>query len=102
MRRALNVFLVVLWLGLTLPQAHVQAEDERRDEEERKLRQAQQEKKKPPETAAQAVRSLVEAERNFYRTGQEQGTRAAFLTFLADSGIVFRPGPVMAGKPGTN
>jgi ketosteroid isomerase-like protein len=93
-RRALSLFLIVLGIGLTLPRAHVRAEDERREEKERKLRQAQQKKKKPQETAEQAVRSLVEAERNFYHTGQEQGTRAAFLAFLADSGIVFRPGPV--------
>jgi ketosteroid isomerase-like protein len=49
----------------------------------------------PAETpAADAVRAMVDAERKFYQTGQEQGTRAAFLAFLADDGIVFRPGPV--------
>ena len=37
---------------------------------------------------------MVEAEKKFYQTGQEKGTRAAFLAFLADDGIVFRPGPV--------
>jgi ketosteroid isomerase-like protein len=37
---------------------------------------------------------MVEAEKKFYQTGQEQGTRASFLAFLADDGIVFRPGPV--------
>jgi hypothetical protein len=95
MRRALTVSLFVLGLSFSLPRHSLRAEDERREEEERKLRLAEaQKKKKPPETAAQAVRSLVEAERNFYRTGQEQGTRAAFLAFLADSGIIFRPGPV--------
>lgn len=46
------------------------------------------------ETPAEAVRAMVEAEKKFYQTGQEQGTRAAFLAFLADDGIVFRPGPV--------
>jgi len=46
------------------------------------------------ETPADAVRAMVEAERKFYQTGQEKGTRAAFLEFLADDGIVFRPGPV--------
>jgi ketosteroid isomerase-like protein len=46
------------------------------------------------ETAADAVRALVDAERKFYQTGQEKGTRAAFLAFLAPDGIVFRPGPV--------
>lgn len=43
---------------------------------------------------ADAARAMVEAERKFCRTGQEKGTRAAFLAFLADDGIVFRPGPV--------
>jgi ketosteroid isomerase-like protein len=43
---------------------------------------------------AEAARAMVESERKFYRTGQEKGTRAAFLAFLADDGIVFRPGPV--------
>jgi ketosteroid isomerase-like protein len=46
------------------------------------------------ETPGEAVRALVDAERKFYQTGQEQGTRAAFLAFLADDGVVFRPGPV--------
>ena len=45
-------------------------------------------------TPEEAARAMVEAERKFYQTGQEQGTRAAFLAFLADDGIVFRPGPV--------
>lgn len=43
---------------------------------------------------AEAVRAMVESERTFYQTGQEKGTRAAFLEFLAYDGIVFRPGPV--------
>ena len=43
---------------------------------------------------AEAARAMVESERKFYQTGQEKGTRAAFLAFLADDGIVFRPGPV--------
>lgn len=95
MRRALHVFLIVLGLGLSVPRALVHAEDERPEEEERKLRLAEaQKKKKPAETPAQAVRSLVEAERKFAHTGQEQGTRAAFLAFLADSAIIFRPGPI--------
>jgi ketosteroid isomerase-like protein len=46
------------------------------------------------ETPADAVRSMVDAEKKFYETGQEKGTRAAFLAFLADDAIVFRPGPV--------
>jgi ketosteroid isomerase-like protein len=46
------------------------------------------------ETPDEAARAMVQAEKRFYETGQEQGTRAAFLAFLADDGIVFRPGPV--------
>ncbi|HEX8077036.1 MAG TPA: nuclear transport factor 2 family protein [Chthoniobacterales bacterium] len=46
------------------------------------------------ETPAEAVRAVVDAERKFYQTGQEKGTRAAFLEFLAPDAIVFRPGPV--------
>jgi ketosteroid isomerase-like protein len=46
------------------------------------------------ETPADALRAMVEAERKFYQAGQEKGTRAAFLEFLADDAIVFRPGPV--------
>src|SRR5580765_1873095 len=43
---------------------------------------------------AEAARAMVESERKFYQTGQEKGIRAAFLAFLADDAIVFRPGPV--------
>jgi ketosteroid isomerase-like protein len=43
---------------------------------------------------ADAARAMVESERKFYQAGQEKGTRAAFLAFLADDAIVFRPGPV--------
>lgn len=42
----------------------------------------------------EAARAMAESEKKFYETGQEKGTRAAFLTFLADDGIVFRPGPI--------
>lgn len=42
----------------------------------------------------EAARAMVAAERKFYQTGQEKGTRAAFLAFLADDGIVFHPGPL--------
>ena len=42
----------------------------------------------------EAVRSMVDAEKKFYETGQAKGTRAAFLEWLADDAIVFRPGPV--------
>ncbi|HVR98666.1 MAG TPA: nuclear transport factor 2 family protein [Thermoanaerobaculia bacterium] len=41
--------------------------------------------------------SLVQAEVAFSRWSVEKGMREAFLAFLADDGILFRPGPV-AGK----
>jgi ketosteroid isomerase-like protein len=50
------------------------------------------------ETPEQAVRAIVDGERRFYEMGQEQGTRAAFLEFLADNSIVFEPGPVDGKK----
>ncbi|HMF58548.1 MAG TPA: nuclear transport factor 2 family protein [Pyrinomonadaceae bacterium] len=40
------------------------------------------------------VRSLVETERAFSATAVAHGIRDSFLAFLADDGIVFRPGPV--------
>lgn len=46
------------------------------------------------ETPMEAARAMVDAEKKFYQAGQKQGTRPAFLAFLADDGIVFRPGPV--------
>lgn len=46
------------------------------------------------ETLDEAVRALTNAEKKFFETAQEKGTRAAFLEWLADDGIVFRPGPV--------
>jgi hypothetical protein len=45
-----------------------------------------------------SLRSLVEAERSFAKTSMEKGIRDAFLTYLADDAIIFRPKPVMA-KP---
>lgn len=38
--------------------------------------------------------ALVEAERSFAHTSQTEGMRTAFLTFLADDAIVFRPRPI--------
>jgi ketosteroid isomerase-like protein len=37
------------------------------------------------------LQRLVETEQNFARTASEKGTKAAFLEFLADDGIVFNP-----------
>ncbi|HEU4929884.1 MAG TPA: DUF4440 domain-containing protein [Candidatus Krumholzibacteria bacterium] len=43
----------------------------------------------PPDVA-----SLVAAERAFARASAEKGTRAAFLVYLADDAVLFRPEPV--------
>ncbi|HEY0370190.1 MAG TPA: nuclear transport factor 2 family protein [Chthoniobacterales bacterium] len=38
--------------------------------------------------------AIAENEKKFYEMGQDAGTKAAFLQFLADDSIVFHPGPV--------
>lgn len=54
--------------------------------------------------AAQAVRlqsdlaSLIAAERAFARTSAVQGTRDAFLAYLAEDAVIFRPFPVNGRK----
>jgi ketosteroid isomerase-like protein len=45
-----------------------------------------------------SVRAVVDAEQSFCRTAAEKGTRAAFLSFLADSAVLFIDKPV-AGRP---
>ncbi|HNR39329.1 MAG TPA: nuclear transport factor 2 family protein [Acidobacteriota bacterium] len=45
-----------------------------------------------------ALRELVASERAFARAADEGGIRAAFLSFLAPEGVVFRPRPV-PGRP---
>jgi ketosteroid isomerase-like protein len=40
------------------------------------------------------VRVLVENERAFAEAAAERGVRSAFLSFLSDDGVIFRPGPV--------
>jgi ketosteroid isomerase-like protein len=45
-----------------------------------------------------ALTSLIEAERAFSKASEEKGIRDAFLTYLAEKAIVFRPGPVL-GRP---
>ena len=37
------------------------------------------------------LRSMVETERAFARMSEERGTRPAFMAFIADDGILFRP-----------
>ncbi|HTD95058.1 MAG TPA: nuclear transport factor 2 family protein [Chitinophagaceae bacterium] len=43
---------------------------------------------------AGTLQSLVEAEKAFAATSAARNTRDAFLAYLSDSGIIFRPGPV--------
>lgn len=40
---------------------------------------------------ASALQSMVDTERAFARMSEEQGTRPAFISFIADDGILFRP-----------
>ncbi|MEP6743348.1 MAG: nuclear transport factor 2 family protein [bacterium] len=47
---------------------------------------------KPP--AAPVLQSLVDTERAFARTSEEKGIRPSFMEFIAEDGILFRPGPV--------
>ncbi|MGH9557119.1 MAG: hypothetical protein ACRD2Y_14980, partial [Terriglobales bacterium] len=39
------------------------------------------------------LKSLVETEREFSKTSEKKGVREAFLTYLADNAILFRPNP---------
>ncbi|MGI9054535.1 MAG: nuclear transport factor 2 family protein [Pyrinomonadaceae bacterium] len=47
--------------------------------------------KKPVQKSVSALQKLVETEQSFAKTAEEKGTKAAFLEFLADDGIVFNP-----------
>ena len=42
------------------------------------------------------LEALVDTERAFARTSEEKGTREAFMAFIADDGILFRPTAVKA------
>jgi len=44
--------------------------------------------------AARPIDSLIGAERAFSALSVAKGMRAAFLTYLADDAVVFRPGPI--------
>jgi ketosteroid isomerase-like protein len=48
--------------------------------------------------AGPELKSLVETERAFARMAEEKGTRASFMEFIADDGILYRPGPVNGKK----
>ncbi|MFN2533476.1 MAG: DUF4440 domain-containing protein [Pyrinomonadaceae bacterium] len=43
---------------------------------------------------ASALRSLVSVEQEFSKTATDRGTRDAFLAFIADDGVLFRPSAV--------
>jgi ketosteroid isomerase-like protein len=44
------------------------------------------------------LKSMVDTERAFARTSEEQGTRESFAAFIAADGILFRPTPVFGKK----
>ena len=44
------------------------------------------------------LEQLIQTERDFSRTSELKGMRDAFLAYLADDGILFRPGPVLGKK----
>jgi len=48
----------------------------------------------PGQSGSRALQSLIEAERSFSRLSEEKGLKEAFLTYLADDSIIFRPKPV--------
>jgi len=52
----------------------------------------------PPPADVPSALALVEAERAFAKDAAAQGTRSAFLKWLAPTGVVFRPGPVNGWK----
>lgn len=53
-----------------------------------------------PETQPmrQALATLVETEKEFSKTSVSKGTQEAFLTYLDEDSIIFRPGPVAGRK----
>jgi ketosteroid isomerase-like protein len=50
------------------------------------------------QSGSQTLQSLINAERSFSKLSEEKGVKEAFLFYLADDSIVFRPKPV----PGRN
>jgi ketosteroid isomerase-like protein len=52
----------------------------------------------PGQSGGRTLQSLIEAERAFSRLSEEKGIKEAFLTYLADDSIVFRPKPVPGKK----
>ena len=52
----------------------------------------------PGQSGGRTLQSLIESERAFSRLSEEKGIKEAFLTYLADDSIVFRPKPVPGRK----
>ncbi len=52
----------------------------------------------PGQSGGRALQSLIEAERAFSKLSEEKGIKEAFLFYLADDSIVFRPRPVPGRK----
>jgi ketosteroid isomerase-like protein len=50
------------------------------------------------QSGGRALQSLIEAERAFSKLSEEKGIKEAFLFYLADDSIVFRPRPVPGRK----
>lgn len=50
-----------------------------------------QETPKSASTSTTAFQSMVDTERAFAKMSEEQGTRPAFMAFIADDGVLFRP-----------
>jgi ketosteroid isomerase-like protein len=92
------LFRCVAALALAIVSVSVQAKSEEKEpeltEEQKEAAEAFAHRITHPPTPDEAVRAMVAAERKFYQTGQAQGTRAAFLAFLADNAVIFRPGPL--------
>ncbi len=44
------------------------------------------------------LQSLIDAEKSFAQTSKAKSTKEAFVSFFSDSGLIFRPGPVLAKK----
>ena len=52
----------------------------------------------PGQSGGRTLQSLIDAERVFSKLSEEKGIKEAFLTYLADDSIVFRPKPVSGRK----
>jgi hypothetical protein len=48
--------------------------------------------------AQSALQEMVKTEQAFSKMGEEKNTRDAFLAFIADDGLLFRPGAVNGKK----